>query len=217
MRRNTLYIITIAVLGVFTFTLNAPVCMADPENKKNIPPIKQIIFDAAAEEGIDPYVLFAVAVAESQKKLNATRFTVWPWTLNVAGKAHYFPSQDKASDYIKSSLENGIKPTLIDIGMFQINLYYVQDIKAENPKIQNISDDALIDVKNNTVVASLFLSEALRSARNDLALGIGHYHSHRPVVARQYGLTVLSISNQLKKLNFYGGEKWKKRRREVGK
>ena len=187
---------------------------ADPVRIGSIQ-VKQLIYDAATEQHIDPYLLFAVAIAESQKKINDHSFTAWPWTLNVAGKAYYFDTKKEAVDFISTSIQDGVKPVKIDVGMFQINLFYVKGMRTANPIISLISDETLIEIENNSQVAALFLAEAIQSAPGDLSLGVGHYHSHRPLIAIKYGRKVVSIAKKLKILKFFGGAKWKQEHTEI--
>ena len=52
----------------------------------------------AAAHGIPSELFYAVALAESGRHIEHLRTTrPWPWTLNIQGEGHYFPSRQAAA------------------------------------------------------------------------------------------------------------------------
>ncbi|NKB61231.1 MAG: transglycosylase SLT domain-containing protein [Gammaproteobacteria bacterium] len=72
---------------------------------------------------IPPVLLYAVALTESgQSSLSDGRFRPWPWTLNINGEGHYFPSRQAAWQALQSSVD--IANNSVDIGLMQISWRY---------------------------------------------------------------------------------------------
>lgn len=64
-------------------------------------------------------VLYAVALTESGKTIQASVFRPWPWTLNVAGQPKRFKTFQAACAEILHQLRHGRQS--IDIGLMQLN------------------------------------------------------------------------------------------------
>ena len=80
----------------------------------------------AAEQGIPEAILYAMALTESGKTIDAIADTrPWPWTLNVAGQGYFFDSRLAAWQALRSWLQTG--ESSIDIGLMQVNWHYHQD------------------------------------------------------------------------------------------
>lgn len=73
----------------------------------------------AAQVGIPPSVLYAIALTESGTKLRSGRVMPWPWTLNVAGESRRFASREAAFADLSALLEAGRRN--VDIGLAQVN------------------------------------------------------------------------------------------------
>ncbi|NLC21098.1 MAG: lytic transglycosylase domain-containing protein [Halomonadaceae bacterium] len=134
-----------------------------------------------AAEKVDPQLLYAVALAESQKTVDG-QVRPWPWALNVQGKGYYFDTREEAEDHLAATIARGVKN--VDIGPLQINYNW------HGHRIVEPSD--LFDLATSVRVGADILSEALGSAPHDRVLAVGRYHNwkdeHR---ARQYGTKVL--------------------------
>jgi len=82
-----------------------------------IPSAYQVI---ARQAGVPPAVLYALALTESAVRL-PQGYRPWPWTLNIAGKSHYFRNQQAACAAIHQAVaQHGAKR--VDVGLGQINL-----------------------------------------------------------------------------------------------
>lgn len=77
----------------------------------------------AAEFGVPPGLLYAVALTESgQSSLSGGQFRPWPWTLNIDGNGHYYPSRRQAWAALQAVLADS--HASVDIGLMQVNWRY---------------------------------------------------------------------------------------------
>lgn len=71
--------------------------------------------------GVPAQVLYAVALAESGRGAGKAR-KPHPWTLNIAGKPHYFDSRQAMFEALMNALQSGISN--VDIGPLQLNWHW---------------------------------------------------------------------------------------------
>src|SRR4051794_4891131 len=72
---------------------------------------------------LPPGLLAAIGRIESGRYDPAAgKVAAWPWTINAAGQGRYFGSADTAVAAVRDLQMRGVR--LIDVGCFQINLYY---------------------------------------------------------------------------------------------
>jgi len=67
---------------------------------------------------VPPPLLYAIACAESRRRLPDGTVRPWPWTLNVAGRGQFYASRRAAHQALIKALRAG---TNVDIGLAQIN------------------------------------------------------------------------------------------------
>jgi len=80
--------------------------------------IPEAYLQAARQHDVPPDLLYAVALTESSKQLEHG-IRPWPWTLNIAGKGHYFASRKEACDALfRAQFETRV----IDVGIAQLNM-----------------------------------------------------------------------------------------------
>jgi hypothetical protein len=141
---------------------------------------------AAKTHGVDPVLLYSVALFESGKRRDKNRIGPWPFALhfNQADVSIYALSAKEARFVLAH-----ITTDNVDIGLGQVNY------KSHKDKVQRPED--LLDPKINLTVASKILAEAL-SSTPDAELGVGRYHSWTEWRARAYGRKVLTIFRALK-------------------
>ena len=74
----------------------------------------------AIEYGVPVALFYAVALTESGQSIESkSRRRPWPWTLNIAGEAHYFKTRWQAWRALDQSLRSGQES--VDIGLMQVN------------------------------------------------------------------------------------------------
>ncbi|WP_026600574.1 transglycosylase SLT domain-containing protein [Methylomonas sp. 11b] len=143
----------------------------------------------ARRHRIDPYILYAVALMESRKNGEQNRVMPWPWAINNAGNSFIPNSQQEAEVLLNQMLDQGKRN--IDVGIMQVNLRWHGHRVAKPEQL-------LIPSINIEIGASV-LSEAIQSAPDNLAHGIGRYYSwQNEPAAIQYGQKVIALANQIR-------------------
>lgn len=141
------------------------------------------------ENKVDPNLLYAIALAESQKRVQDF-VRPWPWAVNAKGVGHFFDSLDQAEAFIDKQIAAGNQN--MDVGPLQINTRWHGD-KVSDPK-------DLLDLKTSIRVGADILAAALASEPNDPVLAVGHYHNWSDEKrAREYGLKVLKYRDAIEK------------------
>ncbi|WP_445368191.1 transglycosylase SLT domain-containing protein [Methylomonas sp. BW4-1] len=143
----------------------------------------------AKRHQLDPYVLYAVALVESRKDDAQNQSKPWPWAINHAGKAIIPKSKQEAVNALNQLLESGERS--VDVGMMQVNLRWHghRVAKPEN----------LLDPRTNLDVGASLLAEAMQSAPENRALGVGRYYSWKNrQAAIEYGQKVIALAEQLR-------------------
>lgn len=140
--------------------------------------------DVACGEGIDPLMLYAVALTESGRPAERGQIEPWPWALNVEGDPIFAASREEATRLLAAHSDKSV-----DVGLLQVN------IRWHGHRVDRL--ESLLDPKTNLSVGAAILKEALASASGDLTAGIGRYHSARPKRAKAYARTVLALYRHL--------------------
>lgn len=146
------------------------------------------LFDEVAKSsGLNPDLLYAVALAESAKSVNGT--TVAPSCLAIRADKPYYPESAKEAKRILDEVLPARSST--DIGCMQINW------KWHGHKVSTPYE--LLEPETNIQLAADILRKAVDSVPEDQILGIGRYH-HWDISsaegynrAYQYGMRVLEI------------------------
>ena len=143
----------------------------------------------AEQRGLDPYVLYAVALVESAK-VSKRVAKPWPWALNRQGHPFIPSSLTEAKDILGGSLAKGIRN--IDVGLMQVNVRW-QGHRVGRP-------EDLLDPETNLRVGADILAESIESAPGNLVLGIGRYHAGFQDEARayRYGRRVLAVAQKIR-------------------
>lgn len=129
---------------------------------------------ASVRTGVPLAVLIAVAQTETGRT-HAGGTQPWPWSVNIAGKGHYFNNATSALSFVRLAHENGERN--IDIGCFQINFRWHG---------HNFSSfEEMLDPTENAVYAAGFLSR-LHDEKGDWSLAAGAYHSRTQEHALRY-------------------------------
>jgi soluble lytic murein transglycosylase-like protein len=121
----------------------------------------------AAMHGIPSALFYAVALAESGKRIDGLRtMQPWPWTLNVHGDGHFYPTRRAATAALQEALDGG--RTSVDIGLMQVNWKYHGG--ALGPM------EEALDPYRNLDVAATILVTCYRS-RGAWWAAVGCYHA----------------------------------------
>lgn len=144
--------------------------------------------EIADRNGLDPYLLYAVALTESAR-IQKHLASPWPWSINSRKYGVLrFETREDARLFVKKLVKEGARSA--DIGLMQINLYWHG---------HRVSDPVqLLDPLSNLEIAAAILREAIDSAPEDLTLGVGRYHSWEDGRAYWYGRKVLTILNAIR-------------------
>lgn len=131
----------------------------------------------AAEHSIPPSLFYAIALTESGYRTPATQgLRPWPWTLNIRGEGHYYPSQRAAATALSATLSAG--ETGVDVGLMQIHWHYHHAV------LGNIR--TALDPYHNLRVGAGILAECYRQ-RADWWSATGCYHApNNDTLAQRY-------------------------------
>ena len=136
---------------------------------------------AARPHGLDPALLYAVALAESRRTVGPGRHAPWPWVIRTPTGGYWFDS--------RAAAERGLRAVLamwpakrVDVGAAQINLGWHR-LRFDDPA-------RLFDLETNLRIAAGILADAVAST-DDTVLGVGRYHHwEHEARTRAYGQRV---------------------------
>ncbi|AFL73448.1 transglycosylase SLT domain-containing protein [Thiocystis violascens] len=135
--------------------------------------------------GLDPRLLYGVALQETRHRAGPHTSAPWPYTLRGPKGPQFHRSRQTAARALRQLMARH-RPQAIDVGLMQINLHWHGD-KVADP-VQ------LLDAHTNLEIAAEILAEAIQSAPDDLELGVGRYHHWKnAAIARAYGRRVLRM------------------------
>lgn len=142
----------------------------------------------AARHGLDPLLLYAVALAESARPSVPGSVTPWPWTLRIDGKPRFFDSRDAAREALQRQAPR--------TGQLAVGLLGV-DLRRERHRLGDPA--TLLDPAINLLIGAEALAAAIGAAPGDLALGLGRYRAGRDDrAARAYGERVRTLTGALR-------------------
>lgn len=140
----------------------------------------------AAEHGLDPYLLYAVALVESNKNKDKG-IAPYPLAMATQGRSYYPKNRNDAERILRELQRSGQN---VAVGMMQIS------IKDHARQVDAIED--LFDPLKNLYVGARVLDEGLRSDHPELAVRLGRYNAWKnDDVARAYGKRVLGVCLRL--------------------
>jgi len=122
-----------------------------------------------AHYGMPPGLLKAIARVESSGSPYGVITKPWPWTLNVGGVPHYYPTKQEALAALQQfRVESNVN---IDVGCMQISLNFHPNAFPDLA--------TALDPISNVDYGALFLS-ALEQKSGDWMIAAGDYHSTTP-------------------------------------
>lgn len=150
--------------------------------------LQNSIFDRVGQEkGLDPYILYAVALAESAySPINDGTVAPYPYTLRTRTTPFYGRDLKDTQKKLVEILKN---TNSVDVGMMQIN------VRWHAHRVKNPLD--LLDVETNLQVAADILNERLRANQNNWEKSLAQYHSFDSDRGQKYAKSVLAIYSRL--------------------
>ena len=138
--------------------------------------------EAERDWRLPPGLLAAIGRIESGRYDPAAgHVAAWPFTINAAGEGHYFESSADAIQAVQNLAMRGVQS--IDVGCFQINLYYHPGVFA--------TLEQAFDPRANAAYAAQFLSE-LHDRTGSWEAAIAWYHSATPSEGEPYRSKVMA-------------------------
>lgn len=110
----------------------------------------------------------------------------WPWTVNVAGKGHYFDTRAEAETFVSSKKKTGVAS--IDIGCFQINTKWHGNA-FDTPL-------SMFEPSDGAAYAATFLSRLHREL-GDWNAAVKSYHSRNVSKGAAYGRKITAALETL--------------------
>jgi len=144
---------------------------------------------SARKEGIDPHLLFSVALVESG--YGTSRFVrPWPWALTTPKGDHYDLSREGARKRLLNM--SSFERERTAVGMMQIY------VKSHSHRVRRTED--LLDPVRNIEIGASILRESIMSSPGNLVYGVGRYNAWtNREAAVNYGRRVLKIYNKIRK------------------
>lgn len=144
----------------------------------------------AKEKGVDPYILYSVALAETKAPIDNSSVAPHLYTLRADTEVWRYESEHELRSGLKAA-RTRYEDWQIDVGVCQVNLHW------QAGRVANVED--LANPEQNLSVAAEVLAEAISSSPDDLVLGVGRYHHWKDEeVSRDYGRKVLEYVRALK-------------------
>ena len=143
--------------------------------------------EVGLEKGLDPLILYSVALAESAYRAQTDRL-VSPslYTLRTADQPYYFNNKADALSKLQEILK---RTQSVDVGPMQIN------VKWHAHRVNRVED--LLDPATNIRIAADILNERLDANDGDWLGALGQYHSFEKNRSKWYGSLVLNIYKNL--------------------
>lgn len=148
------------------------------------------VFEAVGEEaGIDPILLYAVAIMESGFRPSGSKVAFpYPWTLQANGPFYGATLADAQKRL--TWLLTRIPDKNIDVGLLQISLKY------HGHRVNDYRD--LLDPLTNVRIGASILAQELARSPGDPVAALGRYHSGSRKDKSGYGKKVWNIYRTLK-------------------
>lgn len=176
-----LFISSISFSGQHNFTYK--------EIPKNSPLQSTVFHKVGMEKGIDPRLLYAISLVESNKNAGKKLIKPDPYVLRAPTKIYRGDDKNDSCDRLQI-YANDYK-NMVDVGLMQVNLRW---------NGHRVSDkcDLLEPEKNVSVAAQILKEEISRGG----IYSIGRYHNPTDALAKKYQESVLYILNNLLKEGF---------------
>jgi hypothetical protein len=151
--------------------------------------LKNSIFETVGKEyGLDPALLYSIAIVESGFQHKTQGLMPWPYTINYGNGAFFADSKQDAQRELARLRRLGAKS--VDVGLMQINTVW------HKKRLRNTD---YWDPVQNLRIAATILRECLADSKT-LWEGIGKYHTHTKNKRQSdYAVRVLSTYKKIRK------------------
>jgi hypothetical protein len=139
--------------------------------------------------GVDPLLLYSVALVESKALYPDGKVAPTPWLFRVND---HLVRGDRHDVQLAMAAASQFGSAVQDVGIMQV--YYPMHRDAVRDPL------ALLNPRTNIIVAAKILRDGMHET-SDRVLGVGYYHSHTPALARDYGAAVLTVYQRLKAIH----------------
>jgi len=143
---------------------------------------------AGQKWGVDPLLIYSVALVESRELQQNGNVAPTPW---VARINQHLVMGEKGRVEEALVLAQNSAASVQDVGIMQV--YYPMHLDLESNAV------ALLDPKHNIMIGTQILRESMTETK-DPVLGVGFYHSHDHLRACYYGQAVLTVYHRLQYL-----------------
>lgn len=136
---------------------------------------------AERAHAIPENLLQAITLVETGRWLDK-KTTAWPWTVNIAGKSHYFDSRSEALVFAMARAQIGAKS--MDLGCFQINT------KWHSKNFSTMEE--MFDPDAGAAYAASFLTK-LYQEFGDWDTAVKSYHSRTEAKGERYAKKIDAV------------------------
>ncbi len=151
--------------------------------------VPEVYHTVAGETGVPADVLYAVALAESGKRIATGSLRPYPWTVVTRGAPARYASKHEAVEAVVALLREGV--TNIDVGLMQTNLHW--------HGYRYASVEAALDPSRNVRTGAQILIGEYESGacERDWWCAVGRYHSYRKSLGGAYTQRVKQFHDSL--------------------
>lgn len=135
--------------------------------------VPRYFVNLSKQSSVPADILYALAVKETNTRMNNRSVAPWPFTLNVKGIGYRYANYDDMMLAVNGFLGRGTKS--IDIGLFQVNWYWHGHRVSSVEELGN-------PVKNGLVAAEILLEHYLKYG--DWSIAAGRYHNPANISGR---------------------------------
>lgn len=139
---------------------------AETVNPKKVIHVPSYFIQLSQETKVPADILYALAVQETNSKMNDKTARPWPYTINLKGKAERYVSYKQLVARSKEIIDSGRRS--FDVGLFQVNWRW------HSHRVESIEE--LAHPWNNGLIAAQILIEQYRIHKN-WVVAAGRYHN----------------------------------------
>lgn len=173
--------------GQSSSTSAAPI-VQEMDANLNITAKNNLWAQAGKRWGVDPLLIYSVALVESRALQSNGNIAPTPWVARI-NQHLIMGGQARVQDAL--ALADRLSVPIQDVGIMQIYYPLHRDMEP-NPV-------ALLDPLHNVMIGTEILLKGMRET-HDPVLAVGYYHSHNPELARYYGRAVLTVYQRLRQI-----------------